>query len=87
MRILDRDPYGLRDEGLAVERWDAKTKTWLFEDPPVAGDIEFDKVHVVGVFANERHAVDEERTRKIQVEMAHELERTRAASAATTAAV
>jgi hypothetical protein len=48
VRVLDRDPYGLGSDGLAVERWNAQAKLWAIEDyPPIAGDIERGQVHVV----------------------------------------
>jgi hypothetical protein len=78
VRVLDRDPNGRGGESLAVERWDAKTKTWSLEDyPPIVGEVELGKVHVVRVFADGRHDVDDDRTKQLRVDMAQERERTR----------
>lgn len=78
VRVLDRDPYGLGSESLAVERWDAKTKTWSLEDyPPIVGEVELGKVHVVRVFADGRRDVDDDRTKKLRVDIAQEREQTR----------
>jgi hypothetical protein len=77
VRVLDRDPYGLGSDGLAVERWNAQTKQWAMEDyPPIAGDVERGQVHVVRVFADGRRVVDDDRTKKLRVDMAREHERT-----------
>jgi hypothetical protein len=80
LRVLDRvdrDPYGLSIDGLLVERWDGTTKTWTREDsPPIAGDVERGQVHVVRIFADGRRDVDDDRTKKLRIEMAREREQT-----------
>jgi hypothetical protein len=77
VRVLDRDPYGPESDGLTVERWNAQTKQWALEDyPPIAGDVERGQVHVIQVFGDGRRDVDDDRTKKLRVDMARERERT-----------